>query len=120
MVRIAIVVVVLALWIFAIIDCARTNRNSMPGRLAKPAWLALTIIFPIVGSIVWLYFSFQLRHPGGLGNSFLSFPSSAPKQPSGPVAPDDDPEFLAKLEAQLRFEEWERQQREKGDDAPSL
>ncbi len=116
MARIAIIVLAVALWIYAIIDCARTSKDMMPGRLAKSVWLALTIVFPVVGSLVWLYFSFQNRHPEGLGESFIKFPGNPPKPSSGPVAPDDDPEFLAKLEAQLRFEEWERQQRGDGED----
>ncbi|MCF2706003.1 PLDc_N domain-containing protein [Arcanobacterium haemolyticum] len=111
MARIAIAIVVVAVWIYAIIDCARTDRSAMPGRLAKAAWLALTIFLPILGSFIWLYFSFRIKHPNGLGNTFITFPGANTARPKE-KAPDDDPEFLARLDAELRFQEWERKQRE--------
>ena len=114
--RIVMVILAVALWIYAIIDCARTDGSSMPGRLPKPAWLALVFFFPIVGSIVWLYFSWKQAHPEGLGNSSISFGGGGNRTPSAPMAPDDDPEFLARLDAENRFREWERQQQHKDED----
>ncbi len=108
--RIALAIFVLAVWIYAIIDCARTDRDSMPGKLPKVAWLALTFFLPILGSCIWLVVSFRIKHPDGLGTAFISFPRSS-QQSERPSAPDDDPEFLARLDAELRFQEWERRQR---------
>ena len=113
--RIVLIVLAVALWIYAIIDCARSDRTRMPGRLQKGAWLALVIVLPIIGSLVWLYFAWRMEHPGGLGDSTLTFGGGNPRRPQGPVAPDDDPEFLARLEAENRFREWERQQREQSE-----
>ncbi len=126
MARIVPIVLAVALWIYAIIDCARTDKSLMPGRLSKGAWMALVIVLPVLGSALWLWLSWQVKHPtssGTLGPDSL-FPRNRPKpQPTGPVAPDDDPEFLARLESHNRFLEWERQQRklheEQGEDDES-
>lgn len=111
MARIVPIVLAVALWIFAIIDCARTDRSLMPGRLSKGAWMALVIVLPVIGSLIWLWLSWQTKHPDGFGD----FTPGGPRHggPSrGPVAPDDDPEFLARLDAENRFHEWERKKRE--------
>lgn len=87
----------------------------MPGRLQKGAWMALVILLPIIGSCIWLFFAWKMNHPEGFGDSTLSFGGSGPTRPRGPVAPDDDPEFLARLEAENKFREWERQQQNNAD-----
>lgn len=134
MARIAIVLVALAVWIYAIIDCVRTDHAIIPGRLKKAHWIALTVFVPLLGSVIWLVVAFQARHPEGLGE--VNFGGSAgatdtqdtlrrqaaawgeymrkvhSRRPSPPAAPDDDPDFLKHLEAQRRFEEWDRQRRD--------
>ena len=109
MARIVPIVLAVALWIFAIIDCARTDKSLMPGRLSKGAWLALVIVLPVIGSLIWLWLSWQTKHPEGWGELGGG---SRRQPPRGPVAPDEDPEFLARLDAENRFREWERKQRE--------
>lgn len=114
MARIVPIVLAVALWIYAIIDCARTDKSLMPGRLSKGVWLALVIVLPVLGSALWLWLSWQVKHPastGSIGSDSLFPRARAKQQPTGPVAPDDDPEFLARLEAHNRFLEWEREQR---------
>lgn len=135
MARIAIVLVALAVWIYAIIDCVRTDHAIIPGRLKKAHWIALTVFVPLLGSVIWLVTAFQARHPEGLGE--VNFGGSASSTPSSPhtatkrregfssymrsvnprarkqsAAPDDDAAFLKHLEAQRRFEEWDRQRRD--------
>lgn len=121
--RIVPIVLAVALWIYAIIDCARTDSTQMPGRLKKGPWLALVIFLPIIGSAIWLYLAWKMSHPNGIEDSAISFGGNSASRPRGPVAPDDDPEFLARLDAENRFREWERQQKEnhgkEGDDASS-
>ena len=68
MARIVPIVLAVALWIYAIIDCARTDRSLMPGRLSKGAWLALVIVLPVIGSALWLWLSWQIKHPAGTGS----------------------------------------------------
>ncbi|RTE47679.1 hypothetical protein DDD64_08375 [Actinotignum sanguinis] len=102
-----------SIWIYGIIDVIRTDTTRMPGRLRKPAWLALTVLVPVLGSLLWIAFSFPVKFPQqniSLG-SFGRGRSSSQRR-RRPVAPDDDPDFLSRLDAENRFREWERQQRE--------
>ena len=98
--------VLLALWLFCIFD-AITADASLVRNLPKGFWIVLVLFLPDVGSIMWLIAGRPraASRPGGLpykGNAGV--PSSPPtRHPSGgsrrgPVAPDDDPEFLAQLD----------------------
>ena len=117
--RVALAIFIVALWIYGLIDCARTPRASMPGRLPKWVWMLLALV-PVLGSLLWLGLSWWAKHPEGLSGT-LSLGRRAGPQASepAPVAPDDDPEFLAKLDARNRFAEWERRkERERRGEEP--
>lgn len=95
----------------------------MPARIPKWLWLLLIILVPILGSIIWLFFKYRnvlssdYRVGGGAGRPN---PFNRNTQ-SGPIAPDDDPEFLARLEARNRrqaYEERKRQENGDKDDEP--
>ena len=102
-------ITIVALCIYGIIDCARTPKESMPGRLPKPVWIVVALI-PVVGALLWLLLSWPIKHPDGFGTIEVGRGRPRRHEPEGPIAPDDDPEFLAKLDARNRFAEWERQQ----------
>ena len=106
--RVALAIFIVALWIYGLIDCARTPRASMPGRLPKWVWMLLAL-GPVLGSLLWLGLSWWAKHPEGLSGTLSLGRRSGPQASEpAPVAPDDDPEFLAKLDARNRFAEWER------------
>ena len=106
--RVALAIFIVALWIYGLIDCARTPRASMPGRLPKWVWMLLALV-PVLGSLLWLGLSWWAKHPEGLSGTLSLGRRSGPQASEpAPVAPDDDPEFLAKLDARNRFAEWER------------
>ena len=105
---------VLALWLFCIFD-AVSAEATLVRNLPKGMWIVLVIILPDVGSILWLIAGRPRAEarPGGVpyrGNTGL--PTSAPpRHPAGggrrgPVAPDDDPEFLARLDRDT-LKRWE-------------
>lgn len=98
MARIVPVVLAVAVWIYGIIHCALTKKDAMPGRVPKWGWMALNILLPVIGAGVWFAALYLLRE------------QPAETQPERPIAPDDDPEFLAHLERENRFREWERRQ----------
>lgn len=106
---IPVLVLVLAFTIFSAVHLALTPRDQVRG-IAKPAWMALVILVPIVGGVLWLAVG-RVR----AGES----PRSARR---GPVAPDDDPEFLRKLRHEKamedRIEQLERELRDLDDDPP--
>lgn len=117
--RVLAVVVAVALTIYAVLDCVRTDSSRVPARIPRAAWLVLIIILPVLGPLMWLLFKNQdlLRS----GNT-LSADSLRPKRksaPSAPLAPDDDPEFLARLEARNRRRAYEQKKREELGESPS-
>lgn len=107
--RVILAITIIAIWIYGIIDCARSPKDSMPGRLPKSVWIVVTFI-PVVGALLWLILSWPIKHPNGFGTIEVGRGRPRKPEPDGPIAPDDDPEFLAKLDARNRFAEWERQQ----------
>ncbi|MDY5152947.1 PLDc N-terminal domain-containing protein [Actinobaculum suis] len=112
MARVLMALFAVTVWVYGIVDCVRTDQSQVPGRLAKSAWIALTVVLPVLGSVLWIALSWPLKYPTGsisLGGQGLR--RDRPRR-SGQVAPDDDPEFLSRLDARVRFREWERQQRE--------
>ncbi len=77
------------LTVWALLDLAQTPRPRVRG-LPKPVWMIVVLLVPVLGPLAWL----------GLGR--------APAPPSGgiqrprPLAPDDDPEFLHRLDEERR------------------
>ncbi len=116
-------ILAVAVWIYALIDLAQTPEDEVPQGLPKAMWLILIIFVPVIGAIAWLVVKWVAnsgratrpsRGPsggiGGIGSG--SLPYRRPKR-KGPMAPDDDPEFLANLDWQARKAHYERQKREK-------
>lgn len=118
----------LALTLYALIDCIRTPKDNMPGKVPKILWILLILLLSPIGAIAWIIVSrvAAAEAKGGviepsIWSSEESVPLSfgrkpAPKQPS---APDDDPEFLEEVSRKLREkqrEEYERKKREKEDE----
>ncbi|MFF4586598.1 PLD nuclease N-terminal domain-containing protein [Streptomyces sp. NPDC001388] len=124
---------VLALWIYAFIDCLNTPEEEVRG-LPKVVWVLIILLFGevLVGPVAWLVAGKVRRAPAG---------GAAAGAPGGTwVAPDDNPEFLKSLkdekgdredegekakdderllrdwEADLRRREEELKRRESGED----
>ena len=111
MVRILFFVAMIALTIYAAADWHRTPEDEMPGKLPKPIWLLIilfTATIAAIGPIVWLALRWVSRAE--------KKQTGAPKAPQRPTAPDDDPEFLFRLERdiQRKRREEERRRREQG------
>lgn len=75
---------VLALWIYAFIDCLNTPEKEVR-KLPKVVWVIIILLFGevLLGPIAWLVVGRPRRTPAGGGTKF--------------VAPDDNPEFLRSL-----------------------
>ncbi|MFC5369706.1 PLD nuclease N-terminal domain-containing protein [Arcanobacterium bovis] len=115
--RVFIVLFLVALTIYSFIDCARTDSNRMPARISKAVWLILIAIVPVLGPLLWLFFKYQYIFKDNSSRARQDFPSKTrnPRTAErGPVAPDDDPEFLARLEAQNRRRAFEQKRAEEG------
>ncbi|MEV0034505.1 MULTISPECIES: PLD nuclease N-terminal domain-containing protein [unclassified Streptomyces] len=116
---------VLALWIYAFIDCLNTPEEEIKG-LPKVVWVIIILLFGevLVGPIAWLVVGKVRRGPAG-----GSTPAEWHRGHRGKwTAPDDNPAFLASLkeentkdeallkdwEADLRRREEEIKRREQG------
>lgn len=97
-----ILVVVISITVYAIIDCAGRRTDSIKA-MPKLAWILVIILVPILGPVLWFLLG-RVRPTGG---------RRAPRQ--GPLAPDDDPDFLRRLEEERRREARRRESEERGD-----
>ena len=108
--------IVILLVIFAVVDIAVLERSRVRF-LPKLAWIFLVVILPIAGPVIW--FIVGRGRPGENNSGSASAPSSGRV---GPVAPDDDPDFLGRLnrdqEQEERIRELEKRLNELGDDKP--
>ncbi|MFE5490305.1 PLD nuclease N-terminal domain-containing protein [Streptomyces virginiae] len=95
---------IIALTIYAFIDCLNTPEEEVK-HLPKAMWVLIILLFSIVGPVVWLFAGKKrVASGGGLG----------PRGRSQWVAPDDNPEFLKSLR-----EEQENKDRDKDKDKDS-
>ena len=85
MLRVIGVLFALALYIYFIIDVVRTPRGTTRN-LPKWLWLIIVVLVPIIGGLLWWGLGRTRRDGGGWWRK------------RGPVAPDDDPRFLRKLD----------------------
>ncbi|MGH4032401.1 PLD nuclease N-terminal domain-containing protein [Actinomycetota bacterium Odt1-20B] len=80
---------VLALWIYAFIDCLNTPEEEVKG-LPKVAWVFIVLLFGevLVGPVAWLVAGKKRATAPGGGSGARG---------RRWVAPDDNPEFLKSL-----------------------
>ncbi|WOX11689.1 PLD nuclease N-terminal domain-containing protein [Streptomyces sp. N50] len=78
---------VLALWIYAFVDCLNTPEEDVRG-MPKLAWVFVILLFGevLVGPVAWLIAGRARRTGAG-----------ATAAPGQWIAPDDNPEFLKSL-----------------------
>ncbi|MEV6681303.1 PLD nuclease N-terminal domain-containing protein [Streptomyces erythrochromogenes] len=93
---------ILALTIYAFIDCLNTPEEEVK-HLPKAMWVIIILLFSIVGPVVWLFAGKKRVASGGGGRGSRGRVQW--------VAPDDNPEFLKSLR-----EEQENKDRDKGKD----
>lgn len=93
MLRVLIVVLPIALAIYALVDLVQTEEDDVQG-LPKIAWVGVIVILGVVGPLAWILAGKKSRR---------ILPGLLPPQPGTaghggrPVAPDDDPDFLRGL-----------------------
>jgi Phospholipase_D-nuclease N-terminal len=105
--RVIVVLVVVGLLVYALVDCLRADSPDLR-LLPRPAWLLL-ILVPLVGPLLYLLLGRPLR--------------VADEPVVRPLAPDDDPEFLRRLDIERRRrqadeERRRRRERQEGNGGP--
>jgi hypothetical protein len=112
MVKILVPIVIL-LVIFSVVDIAVLERSRVRF-LPKLAWIVLVVVLPIAGPVIW--FIVGRGRPG----EGLAPPTAPTTGRLGPIAPDDDADFLGRLnreqEQEDRIRELEKRLNELGDD----
>lgn len=109
----------LALWIFCIIDVI-TTPDAAVRNLPKVLWVIIVLLLPDIGSIVWLI----AGHPWDGSGRRVAAPRSRESGRAGrgvPTSPDDDEAFLDGLRARAeeqRRRAREAKEREAGEDGP--
>jgi Phospholipase_D-nuclease N-terminal len=106
---------VLALWIYAFIDCLNTPEEEVRG-LPKVVWVIIILLFGevLVGPVAWLVAGRARK--GSAGGSTPSewhrnhrtdgvSPARAEPGARGWVAPDDNPEFLKSIKEDNKKDE---------------
>ncbi|MFT4110350.1 PLD nuclease N-terminal domain-containing protein [Propionicimonas sp.] len=81
------------LLVFCLIDCVLAD-DARVRNLPKWGWILLIVVVPLVGGVAWLLAGRPARtadRPASATPQWESPPTVRPR------APDDDPEFLAKL-----------------------
>jgi hypothetical protein len=102
MIRLLPFAVIVAVYVYSFIDLATSPGNQVRV-MPRPVWLLVMLVVPVVGVVAWFIFGRPVAQHRGGGGGGLNLrrprPSSGPTGPSrGPVAPDDDPDFLHKLD----------------------
>jgi hypothetical protein len=101
-VRVLLFFIGVGLLIYAVIDCSRTPVEEVPSGVPKSVWFVLMVIVPIIGPLLWIVASRTNQSSAGGG---VRSPRTGPKpgggpasrRRSGPLGPDDDPDFLRKI-----------------------
>lgn len=107
MVRALPYIVPLALALFALIDLSRSSSVER-AEIHPAAWVAIIVLLPVIGPIAWIAVSRTRSAAARNASGGTTPPRPVPGRPgprprrTGPVAPDDDPDFLWRLEQQQR------------------
>ncbi|MFI2754436.1 PLD nuclease N-terminal domain-containing protein [Cellulomonas sp. P22] len=96
------VLAAVGLIVYTIIDVLRSDESERFG-VHRILWLVFIVVLPVIGSLAWLVLRRLARSASRRGGG-----APRPRTASGPVAPDDDPEFLWRLEQQRRRAERDR------------
>ena len=105
MLKVVGAILLVAVYIDCIIDVLRTPTDRTR-TLPRWLWLVLVIFVPVVGSLLWLVLGRIWQIPGA-------------GRRRGPVAPDDDPNFLKKLGDDAWSQRMQRRRGNPNADDPS-
>lgn len=101
-----------ALWLYCLLDSATADRARVRV-LPKGVWVAIVLLTFVIGAVAWLMLGRPRGpEPGRTPRLGSTRRTSWPERPGGrapsagggsfrrpgPLAPDDDPEFLARLD----------------------
>ena len=92
-------VVALGLLIYCMVEWFQTPRRRVRV-LPKSAWMFIILLLPLLGPGLWMAYGRAKE-------------ANAEPKRKGPVAPDDDPEFLRRVEIERRQQQRREQEAQK-------
>jgi hypothetical protein len=107
---------VVALYIYAMLDLVRAPAAEVR-LLPKWLWAVVVLLIFLLGPLMWLVLGRPRAQypPGGDGGGGSGGRRPGPR---GPVAPDDDPEFLKRIDEQSWSARMEQRRRERDGGLP--
>ncbi|WP_028045130.1 PLDc N-terminal domain-containing protein [Cellulomonas sp. URHE0023] len=93
-----VVLALLGLTIYCLFDILRSTRDERLG-VHPVLWILLVLVVPVLGALVWLGVRWSRRT--AYAEISDTPPTSRPERLRSP-APDDDPEFLRRLDEERR------------------
>ena len=113
--RVLLTLAIIGIAVYALADLAGARKEETGG-LPKLLWAVLIVFVPIVGGVAWIIFRRAsgptAEAPSGRGRQ------SGGTRREGPLAPDDDPEFLWRLKLEAERERRRREGHDSGDPKP--
>jgi len=122
MIRVLVPLVLTGLLVFAVVDILVVDSGRVRG-IPKFGWIGVVILLPLIGPLLWFLVGRERLEQRGHGR-YADAPvaSSGPGRRFGPIAPDDDPDFLGRIsreqQQEERIRELEKRLDELGDDKP--
>lgn len=110
---VVLVLVALGVWLFCLFEVLSTDETETR-HLPKFAWFLIVLLGFELGAVAWLLFGrrrgFVRAGVGAWPPEFLTSrdfgrDDVGPADEGRPLGPDDDPEFLRRLDRRLRGEE---------------
>lgn len=99
----SLALLILAFWLFCLFDVITTDAAACRN-LPKLVWLAIVILLPDIGSIIWLVAGHPwntntagLPYKGNVGRPVARGGRTHPTQQARPTNPDDDAAFLRQI-----------------------
>ena len=114
MARIMLVVLALAITIYAISDWVSRSRTWTPGRVNRWVWLAVIELIPIIGPLAWIIVGLVTRAEQRRVNTS---PDSTPPRSS---RPDDNPEALSDLADRISRRQHRSRPVRRPNDSPQM
>ena len=116
--RFVLALAILALYIYAMLDLVRAPSAEVR-LLPKWLWAIVVLVIFLIGPLMWLVLGRpRAEYPPGGGEGGAGGSGGRGPGPRGPVAPDDDPEFLRRIDEQSWSVRMEKLRRERDGGAP--
>ncbi|OKL46929.1 hypothetical protein BSR28_05765 [Boudabousia liubingyangii] len=116
--RVILIVGLVVLALYALIECAMTDSEKMPAKLPKPMWIMIILLTATIalGPLAWIVLLRIERHKEGEKSPTpldlareIGIQKPAVEESHQPLGPDDDPEYLARIERELMRQKLQEQ-----------